>query len=220
MKTVTYKNSHGRNTSKAMSKENASRTLRPYECPFCPKAFYRLEHQTRHIRTHTGEKPHACTFPGCVKRFSRSDELTRHSRIHNNTRTKRGHVQFLYNNIGVFGIQTPVASTAGTFQPHTLQGLPVANVTSSVHVSPCSAECMHGSNNSQKVSTLYPQILPVPLDDMHVLAAAAFQQLEKRNISEVRTSKQNSSARTCLRHSCLDEMRAGSLPSLPISNEF
>ncbi|KAF4453114.1 hypothetical protein FALBO_16052 [Fusarium albosuccineum] len=51
-----------------------------FQCHICQRGFVRQEHLTRHVRTHTREKPYSCSQ--CDKSFSRQDVLIRHETSH------------------------------------------------------------------------------------------------------------------------------------------
>ena len=63
---------------------------RKLACTFCPKYFDRPSLLTRHIRTHTGERPHSCNH--CSKSFSTSSSLNTHVRIHSGEKPHQCHV--------------------------------------------------------------------------------------------------------------------------------
>ncbi|KAM9385906.1 uncharacterized protein KZ484_007506 [Pholidichthys leucotaenia] len=51
-----------------------------FSCPECGKRFGIRSHFTRHMRTHTGERPYSC--PVCHKTFSENGHVKNHMRIH------------------------------------------------------------------------------------------------------------------------------------------
>ncbi|XP_054280487.1 transcriptional activator cubitus interruptus [Macrosteles quadrilineatus] len=53
---------------------------KPHKCTFegCPKAYSRLENLKTHLRSHTGEKPYTCEYPGCSKAFSNASDRAKH----------------------------------------------------------------------------------------------------------------------------------------------
>jgi uncharacterized C2H2 Zn-finger protein len=51
-----------------------------FKCETCDKAFSRKNDLSRHMQTHTGEKPHVCET--CGKAFARYSDLTMHMRTH------------------------------------------------------------------------------------------------------------------------------------------
>ena len=51
-----------------------------FECTICGKACSTPSDRTKHMRTHSGDRPYACTT--CGMAFSESGSLTKHMRIH------------------------------------------------------------------------------------------------------------------------------------------
>lgn len=51
-------------------------------CHFCERVFPREKSLQAHLRTHTGERPYTCDFPGCNRAFAQSGQLRTHQRLH------------------------------------------------------------------------------------------------------------------------------------------
>ncbi|KAJ2543540.1 hypothetical protein IWW35_005491 [Coemansia sp. RSA 1878] len=65
-------------------------------CDVCSRDFTRPSSLQTHMRSHTGEKPYPCNYPGCFKRFSVLSNQRRHSKIHMNPALPRGpHSQYM-----------------------------------------------------------------------------------------------------------------------------
>ncbi|KYM99372.1 PREDICTED: uncharacterized protein LOC108776763 [Cyphomyrmex costatus] len=52
------------------------------KCSFCNRVFPREKSLQAHLRTHTGERPYPCDYPGCTKAFTQSGQLKTHQRLH------------------------------------------------------------------------------------------------------------------------------------------
>lgn len=56
------------------------------KCGYCNRVFPREKSLQAHLRTHTGERPYTCDYPGCTRAFTQSGQLKTHQRLHTGER--------------------------------------------------------------------------------------------------------------------------------------
>lgn len=100
---------------------------KPFQCRICMRNFSRSDHLTTHIRTHTGEKPFACDT--CGRRFARSDERRRHMKIHLREQAKKEEEARKALASQSNGTVSPIQSRSPQSIPSPLQ-VPVTSVNS------------------------------------------------------------------------------------------
>ncbi|KAL5402588.1 hypothetical protein PMIN03_010551 [Paraphaeosphaeria minitans] len=113
-----------------------------HTCRFCSRPFKRAEHLTRHLRTHTREKPFVCQ---CSASFTRRDLLTRHWRI-------TGHSEFG----GGEHHEPTIETQTQTLPQHNVS--PIELSTANVVVG---TEMLEDSNHTHR-----PE-LPTPVESFH-----------------------------------------------------
>uniref|UniRef100_A0A182MY99 C2H2-type domain-containing protein n=1 Tax=Anopheles dirus TaxID=7168 RepID=A0A182MY99_9DIPT len=81
-------NKRGRPRSEALTTLMVEGSISPsaIKCRYCNRVFPREKSLQAHLRTHTGERPYQCDYPGCNRAFTQSGQLKTHQRLHTGER--------------------------------------------------------------------------------------------------------------------------------------